>query len=80
MAGTNRPRAAAPARRFLKALTDTGILCEFIEKLLVFCKITYLGGGWVNPETYLQHPSPSFLKQLVPLPAASSHTTAHTEP
>ena len=45
MAGTNRPRAAAPARRFLKALTDTGILCEFIEKLLVFCKITYLRGG-----------------------------------
>ena len=80
MAGTNRPRAAAPARRFLKALTDTGILCEFIEKLLVFCKITYLCGGGVNPETYLQHPSPSFLKQLVPLPAASSHTTAHTEP
>ena len=78
MAGTNRPRAAAPARRFLKALTDTGILCEFIEKLLVFCKITYLGGG-VNPETYLQHSSPSFLKQLVPLPAAS-HTTVHTEP
>ena len=79
MAGTNRPRAAAPARRFLKALTDTGILCEFIEKLLVFCKITYLGGGRVNPETYLQHSSPSFLNQLVPLPAAS-HTTAHTEP
>lgn len=78
MAGTNRPRAAAPARRFLKALTDIGILCEFIEKLLVFCKITYLGGG-VNPETYLQHSSPSFLNQLVPLPAAS-HTTAHTEP
>lgn len=45
MAGTNRPRAAVPARRFLKALTDTGILCEFIEEPLVFCKITYLGRG-----------------------------------
>ena len=79
MAGTNRPRAAVSARRFLKALTDTGILCEFIEKLLVFCKITYLGGG-VNPETYLQHLPSSFFRQLVTLPAASSHTTVHTEP
>ena len=49
MAGTNRPRAAVPARRFLKALTDTGILCEFIEESLVFCKITYLGGGGGKP-------------------------------